>query len=725
MTERLRIPPADLAVNVTGFLRGGLGLGEASRLYVAALQAAGLPISTTTVDPKMPLAGTAKGASPVSKTVDFEDLAGDGHIPFNLICVNPPEMPAVYAGLGTSFFQGRHSIGVLAWEVDKVPAEWSYTFDLLDEIWVYSRYVEEIFKAAEPGVPVMRLPLPAIAKPATGVDAPDFGLGQGFTFLFLFDFNSTMQRKNPAGVIEAFTRAFRPGEGPRLLLKSINGDFKPDRFRELSRLSSRHPDVHLVDEYVTAAEKDALIASCDCYVSLHRAEGFGLPLAEAMAVGKPVVATRFSGNLDFMTEENSFLVDCTRTTVGPAGEHYPADGHWAEPDLDHAAALMRQVWEQPKRTAERAERGRSDVLEMLSVEAVGDAARTRLEEVVAEGAVGVRPAGRHRPPPPPAGLAPLLHAEAMASHDPADYIRRMGRLKSVWRLLVLRVMRPFTAYQAGLNASVIDTMREVVDRLGVVHGDLLDLESQSGIVETRDLGRMIAGMRARPASAHPAISHRDEQGRVVLGFDRSGDPVGAPEVGFEDVFRGSEAQIAARQRIYPDLLGTPAWVLNLGCGKGEFLDMLRDRGGRGVGVELSQELVDHCASKGHKVVHDDALSYLESLDDDSVPAVFAAQVVEHLPAEALRRLLSLTAAKLVPGGTAVFETVNPHTPTALKAFWTDPTHHHPLYPEVLIALARFAGFATGEVVFPSSRGDFNEDIYESPDYAVVLTAMSP
>jgi O-antigen chain-terminating methyltransferase len=114
----------------------------------------------------------------------------------------------------------------------------------------------------------------------------------------------------------------------------------------------------------------------------------------------------------------------------------------------------------------------------------------------------------------------------------------------------------------------------------------------------------------------------------------------------------------------------------------------------------------------------DAATYLSSLDDDSVPGIFAAQVVEHLGAEQLTELLALVRRKLAPGGLAVFETVNGHNPAALKAFWTDVTHHHPLYPEVLLALCRLAGFDSGEVRFPRETGDFNADVYANRDYAV-------
>ena len=161
------------------------------------------------------------------------------------------------------------------------------------------------------------------------------------------------------------------------------------------------------------------------------------------------------------------------------------------------------------------------------------------------------------------------------------------------------------------------------------------------------------------------------------------------------------------------------WVLDLGCGRGELLDGLRDAGIKGRGVDLDPTMVERCREKGHDVELADAATALRGYDDGTIPAVFAAQVVEHLSAEQLTELLTLSAAKLAPGGMAIFETVNPHNPAALKAFWTDTTHHHPVFPEVLLAHCRLAGFASGDVVFPVESGDFDRDVYANRDYAVV------
>ena len=143
-----------------------------------------------------------------------------------------------------------------------------------------------------------------------------------------------------------------------------------------------------MDRSLTAEEMDGLIAECDCYASLHRSEGFGLTMAEAMSVGKPVIATAYSGNVDFMHRDNSLLVDYELTKVGAGVEIYPPEGEWAQPSVEHAAALMRQVYDDPAAGAALGARAREDIARTLSVNATGAAMRGRLKQLVADDTPG-------------------------------------------------------------------------------------------------------------------------------------------------------------------------------------------------------------------------------------------------------------------------------------------------------------------------------------------------
>ncbi len=176
-----------------------------------------------------------------------------------------------------------------------------------------------------------------------------------FLFLFSFDYLSVFKRKNPLAVIEAFTRAFGSGERVGLIIKCINHDRDPAAHAELRAAASAHPEIEVIDRYLDPLDNSSLAALCDCYVSLHRAEGFGFGPAEAMWLGKPVIATGYSGNLDFMTPENSLLVDYRLVPIGAGADPYPADAQWADPDIQHAASLMRGLFDDPER-AQRAGR---------------------------------------------------------------------------------------------------------------------------------------------------------------------------------------------------------------------------------------------------------------------------------------------------------------------------------------------------------------------------------
>ena len=366
-------------VNVEGYLDTCAGQGEAARLYLRALRSVGVPVTASVIDVET-VAPDATVTLPRQPDVDWQ-ATGPGIEPsVNLICVNGLELPAFAAIKGRDYFSRRRSVGVWAWETDRVPDAMARAADLLEEIWVYSGYVARNLGPTVP-VPVEPVPLPVVAPTASGgigIDLPD-----GFTFLFMFDFLSTMGRKNPLGVLDAFSRAFEPGEGPQLVFKTVNGAQRPDELWRVREAIGDRRDVHVIDRVMGSEEKAALFSRIDCYVSLHRSEGFGLPIAEAMALGKPAIATGHSGNREFMTPDNSYLVDYAMTSVGDGNDVYPSDGRWAEPDVEHAASLMRHVWQNQDEASDVGERARRELAEDFSPEAIGARARRRLEELMA------------------------------------------------------------------------------------------------------------------------------------------------------------------------------------------------------------------------------------------------------------------------------------------------------------------------------------------------------
>jgi glycosyltransferase involved in cell wall biosynthesis len=278
---------------------------------------------------------------------------------------------------------GRVNIGIWSWEVDVLPPGWREASEGLAEVWTYSRFAAGLIGAGLE-IPVLGFPPPLAYPSGEGAGAVPPGaheLPTGFRVLIMFDYLSTLERKNPLGAIEAYRRAFGPEDGAVLVVKSVNGRHRPERQQEVLAAVEGRSDVVVIDRTMSGGERDALLASCDCYLSLHRSEGHGLPLAEAMSLGKPVVATAYGGNIEFMNDANSYLVACTPVSVGGAVEHYPPGATWAEPDLEDAARLLRSIDHEPEAARSRAQQGRSDVRAILAPEAVGARIRRRLLEL--------------------------------------------------------------------------------------------------------------------------------------------------------------------------------------------------------------------------------------------------------------------------------------------------------------------------------------------------------
>lgn len=375
---RARLPRG---VNVVGYLRGELGIGESARLMVSALQAAGVPHSSFPVDQSL-----------LSRQrPDDADAPPDRQVfDTSLLCVNADLTPALAVSMPGPLAQA-YRIGMWYWEVEDFPARQLGGFEHVDEVWVATEFIRTAIEPHSP-VPVCTVtpPLPQ-RGPAPAFSRSELGLPiDGFVFLFSFDFLSTAERKNPVGLIDAFTAAFAPGEGPALVIKSINANRRPAEAERLRLRAADEPDVVLMEDYLGAAERDALMALCDCYVSLHRSEGLGLTMAEAMAWGKPVIATGYSGNLQFMTADNSFLVPWQPTAIPSDAEPYPAGGRWADPDLDAAARLMRLVVDEPGIAADRGTRAAADIASLHSPEVAGRAIATRLAEKAPRRRVGAR-----------------------------------------------------------------------------------------------------------------------------------------------------------------------------------------------------------------------------------------------------------------------------------------------------------------------------------------------
>ncbi len=736
-------------VNVAGFFTSELGLGEAARLLIAGLDACGVPA----------LPVQAQLVPPCRQGAEFTYADPDAAAyPVNIVCINGDTIAPFAREVGGSFFEGRHTIALWWWEVGEFPAGWEAAFEHIDEVWVASRHIYDAIAPASP-VPVVQVTMPVIMPRVAPRRRAELGLPEdGYLFLFVHDYHSTAARKNPVGLIEAFKRAFVPGAGAKLVVKSINAENVPHEHDRVLLAAGEHPDIALIDSYVSAAEKNAMIAACDCYVSLHRSEGFGLTAAEAMLLAKPVIATRYGGTLEFMNDANAYLVDWQPVAVGEGAHPYPARGIWADPDLDQAAALMREVFADPERARERGEAGRLHMREHHAPRIAGASMRARLR-TIHERRVEAGERSLNVAQLPALELKDLHELvittpELEGSEQDSSIKRAMLRRGAV-------LTRPVFINQRAINLVLIDKLAGVDARLHEVadslqhhqearfaellamvrklRAELGDARTQSTALERIESGSRLDALEdlGRELEQHLAEHRATPYVNEERGFEVWSDPLAGSVVGyrggaadpgegraycdFEATFRGAEDRVREIQRAYLPLLAGRGPVLDIGCGRGELLDLLRDAGVAAGGVDRDAGMVERARAKGHEVALGDGNQYLQGLEPGSLGAIVALEVFEHLPYESLLELLALARSHLREDGLLLFETVNPHAVHAMKAFWVDPTHQHPIFPEVALELCRLSGFAQAFWFHPTGLGEFDTDRNSQPVYAVAAT----
>lgn len=389
--------------NVVGLFDAELGMGEVARRIADALAVAHVPTARVTYRTRE----HAVTRAAASERARFDT---------NIVCLNPDSLPTFTQQTGLAFRHGRTTIGVWFWETARFPSMFHGSFASVDEIWVASDFVASALRAAAPPqVPVVQFPLP-IVVPAVDPTATraTFGLPDDrVLFHTSFDHRSVANRKNPFGVVEAFVRAFGEEDGAHLVVKSTNADADPAASARLRALAADRRDITFLDALLAPAANAALLALADCHVSLHRSEGFGFNIADALALGVPVVATGATGNLAFCRPEHVALVPATEIPVGEGSFPYEPDATWFDPDLDAAVAAMAAVAADPAGARARAAAGRSYVLDEFSPARCGAFARDRLamhravraERAAADAAAAE--AARRLEPPPPSLLARL------------------------------------------------------------------------------------------------------------------------------------------------------------------------------------------------------------------------------------------------------------------------------------------------------------------------------
>jgi GT2 family glycosyltransferase/glycosyltransferase involved in cell wall biosynthesis/SAM-dependent methyltransferase len=877
------LPGALPGVNVCGYLRDESGVGQAARSYVAALDHLGVPVS---------LRDVSELSVNRSDDPSFARFDNDHNLPVNLVCVNADQHYVVVRH-DPEFFAGRYNIGVWWWELPSFPPEWRDRFEHYDEIWAGTSYIANALAPISP-IPVVRVP-PALGGQRRGDRERGralVGLDEAeFAFLFTFDFHSYFERKNPMAVVEAFRRAFDGDDDARLIIKCVNGASAAQGLALLEAAAADDNRVTLLTEYLQASELADLMEACDAYVSLHRAEGLGLTVAHAMAAGKPVIATGWSGNTDFMDASNSLPVRFKLIEIEHDVGPYSAGAIWADPDVDHASALMRYLFDEPDEGRALGLVGQRSIEARFSIDRVAEAVKARLEVIRGRVATtpkrapmrGVEHAGNaavmatirrvvgdvvsderpvaviskgdpvlmdlgghpawHFPQNEDgefAGYYPsdsstaIAHLEALRARgagyllvpasckwwlthypDFGQYLHDRYRVLAEDASCLLFGLEPSSEAQGARAdlAAEIDDLRAQVEHLrgtlaatgewvsdlaprvalsqqqlaslpGVLEDVFHSVSNSIGALEsdvTARLGSIEDGQRhlvegvaswhsatgpttvqssnqalagaslelvtatsdlpiemvrsvveriaaierrmsIRPYMSSDRFSTEDLDG--PMGFSRADSRESGRRAAptFLDVFRGDRELITDRQRAYLPLVRDSEMVIDLGCGRGEFLELLGAEGISGEGVEQDELLVRQCQARGLMVRQGDALSYLDRAESSSVGTIFSAQFIEHIASEQLAHLVAQARRVLRPAGLLIAETVNPECPEALKTFHVDLTHQRPIFPQVLLQMCWEAGFDSAWVFYPLGGGFTQRSFDRAGEYAVVAQA---
>ena len=478
----MRLRGAPWGVNVIGEFESQDSGGEVARAIVSALDAGGiraLPVRT-----RMQAAD-----EPVTEYA----TATPEQAPFtvNLLCLEPGLDAAFRQLNGPDLFAGRFSVGVWLWTLEQDPDRRSESFSILDEVWVPSSYSATALDGRA-SVPVHVIRIPVAMPRLRDRTRAELGMAPDqFLFHSRWDYRDGVELANPFAVVEAFAGVFAAGAGAGLVLDCLGSDHAPEAHERLRNAAAGHPDIRVLDGERSLSECRSVTALCDSYVSLHRATAFGLPIAEAMWLGKPVIATGYSGNLDYMTSDSAHLVDHRVVAVGAGHEPHPADAVWAQPDVGHASALMRQVFDDPGAARALGEAAAEQIRTTHSASAAAAVLDRRLESIRATGQarnaadpVAVHPRALARLP------LRLRQGPGQAAEGPARAARE--RLRDA----VLRVMRPYTAYQQSINSEIVAALGELsreIDRAGYE----TDAERADMLAAVRGYAPMIAGLESQ------------------------------------------------------------------------------------------------------------------------------------------------------------------------------------------------------------------------------------
>lgn len=360
-------------INVMGPVKAEMGLGQSCRLVSKAVEASGFDYTIQNIN----LADNVR-----NEDKSWEDKITDKtEFGINIIHLEPPEMMFNCVNFDENLWNKRYNIAFWLWELEDFPFFWEPAIDLVDEIWTPSEFTSESIRKVT-DKPVKTIPYYVTARTREGCDRKYFGLPEDkFLYLIMYDANSTMIRKNPMGAIEAYKKAFPTENRNAGLVIKMNNPKEKD-LTELKALLQGYENVYFVTEILEKDVVNSLIANVDAFVSLHRAEGFGLVMAEAMLNGTPCIATNWSSNTEFMNDDVACMVDYDFITLGKNMSPYPKGSKWADANTDSAAKYMIKLYEDREFYEEIATKAKTYIENKLSLEKAGQMVRDRILEIM-------------------------------------------------------------------------------------------------------------------------------------------------------------------------------------------------------------------------------------------------------------------------------------------------------------------------------------------------------
>jgi glycosyltransferase involved in cell wall biosynthesis len=358
-----------LGVNVAGYFKGEFGVGQFGRLVARAAISSGLPVTTL-----------VNGRTESRQDEVFELTDSKVLYPVTIGSINADQFALWLEEIPSEVKAHSKFVGVWAWEIESFPKHMHTAFDYVDEVWAISSFVRDSMQP-HTRKPVLVFPCPIIAPVISEkLDRSAIGISEDDEFnLFMFDFFSIFRRKNPLDLIEAHILAFPNETGPKLIIKTINGQNHASQQEQLRYAVGTRKDIIIINSYMSREQLHSLLSECQTYISLHRSEGYGLTLAEAMSLGKPVIATAYSGNMDFMSEQNAILVPYELVKVGNDAFPYPEDSRWAQPNIEFAANAMRELSEDESLRSRIGNQARIDVATEFTMERAAEFTRVRVE----------------------------------------------------------------------------------------------------------------------------------------------------------------------------------------------------------------------------------------------------------------------------------------------------------------------------------------------------------